>query len=136
MRCRVRDAWPSSAPPRAKHGGKSDRTVRGGLRRRRRRVRRLGRGGGLRRAVIGRTLLCDWARRRERVCRGHGTRSASATAVLARGHPLELLTQRPFGFFGGDLYAFDQRGVLRLAPMRLHVAVPIGVENAELPRSH
>ena len=42
----------------------------------------------------------------------------------------------PFRLFGGDLHAFDQRGVLGFAPMRLHVAVAIGIEDAELHRVH
>ena len=40
------------------------------------------------------------------------------------------------GFFGGDLRAFDQRAVLRLAPVRFHVAIAIGIEDAEFERVH
>ena len=90
-------------------------------------------GGG---AIVGRALLRGGARRRGRIGRGRGNRGAGAAAVLARRHPLEFLAQRPFRFFGGDLHAFDQRGVLGFAPMRLHVAVAIGVEDAELHRVH
>src|SRR4029078_10610922 len=61
-------------------------------------------------------------------------RAAAATAIPARRHPLELLADRPFGLFRSDLYAFDQGGVLGLAPVCLHVAVAIGVEDAELHR--
>ena len=71
-----------------------------------------------------------------RVARRRRHRGAAAAAVLARRHALELLADRPFGLFRGDLDAFDQRGVLGLAPVRLHVAVAIGVEDAELHRVH
>ena len=63
-------------------------------------------------------------------------RSSGATAILARRHALELLAHRPFGLFRGDLDAFDQGGVLGLAPVRLHIAVAVGIEDTKLHRVH
>src|SRR3954469_18360340 len=72
--------------------------------------------------------------------RGGGRRprdgGAAAATVLAGGGALELVADRPFGFLRGDLDALDQRRVLGLAPMRLHVTVAIGIEDAELHRIH
>ena len=106
---------------------------------RRRRGRRLARwfaGDGGREPVIAGALL-DWrgrpAARIRRCRRDHG---AAAAAVLARRRSLELLSDRPFRLLGGDLDAFDQRGVLGFASMRLHVAVAIGIEDPELHRVH
>jgi hypothetical protein len=71
-----------------------------------------------------------------RIARRRRHHAAAASAVRARRHALELLADRPLGLFRGDLDAFDQGGVLGLAPVRLHVAVAIGVEDAELDRVH
>ena len=48
----------------------------------------------------------------------------------------EFVADRPARLLGRHLHALDQRGVVRLAPMRLHVAVAVGVEDAELHRVH
>jgi hypothetical protein len=65
-----------------------------------------------------------------------GVQAAPCRRVLARGGALEFLADIPLGLFCGDLDALDQRGVLGDAPMRLHVAVAVGVENAKLHRIH
>ena len=97
------------------------------------RGRRLARGRGC--AIICRALLGRGNRWRV-FARRRRHRGAAAAAIPARGHAPKLLADRPFGLFRGDLDAFDQRGVFCLAPMRLHVAVAIGVEDAELHRVH
>src|SRR5262249_18605451 len=48
----------------------------------------------------------------------------------------KFLAERPFGLFSRNLYAFDQSGVLRLAPVRLHVTIAIGIEDAKFHRVH
>ncbi len=81
-------------------------------------------------------------RRRFRRRASCGVRERSATparscdAALPRRHAAEFFTQRPVGLFGGDLRAFDQRAVLRFAPVRFHVAVAIRIEHAEFERVH
>ena len=63
-------------------------------------------------------------------------RGARPAAAGARRHALVLVADRPLRLLGRDLHALDQRGVLRLAPVRLHVAVAVGVEDAEFHRVH
>ncbi len=98
--------------------------------------RELGNWQRSRRAIVARSLL----RRRERPCarprvaRRRGDRRPRAAAFLQRRRALGLIAQLPLRLLGGDLDAFNQSGVVRLAPMRLHVAVAIGVEDTELHR--
>jgi hypothetical protein len=86
-------------------------------------------------SVICRALLelrpwgGPWSRARPGIAGAARRRPYARTALdsHAIGH---------LAFFGGDLHAFDQRRVLGFAPVRLHVAVAIGVEDAELHRVH
>src|SRR5690625_867543 len=57
-----------------------------------------------------------------------------ATAVTQRGGLTRGLAQGPAGLFRGHLATFDQRRVLGQAPVRLHVAVAIGIEDPQLDR--
>jgi hypothetical protein len=61
---------------------------------------------------------------------------AFAAAAPGRSGRQHLGRQLHSGLFGNHLAAFDQRAVLRQPPMRLHVAVAIGVEDAKLDRVH
>ena len=65
--------------------------------------------------------------------RNHATLAAS---VARRGHRLETLRERPVGDPGRSLDAFDERRVLRHPPVRLHVPVPVCVEDPELHGVH
>src|SRR3954447_20931276 len=87
-------------------------------------------------AIIARALLRWGGRPRRGVARRPWDGGAAAASVLAGGGALELIADRPFGLLGGDLDALDQRCVLGLAPVRLHVAVAIGIEDAELHWIH
>src|SRR3954470_4834747 len=84
--------------------------------------------------IIGSSLLRSRDALRSGLAWRWRYRRPAAAAIRARRHPLDLLAQRPFCLFGGDLDALDQRSVLGLAPVRLHVAVAIGVENPKLHR--
>ena len=55
---------------------------------------------------------------------------------MSRRHFAEFVAQRPIGFLGGNLRAFDQRAILRFAPVRFHVAVAIGIEDPVFERIH
>src|SRR3954452_8694911 len=58
------------------------------------------------------------------------------TPLIARRHLHEALGNWPVGDARGFLHAFDESGTFRGLTMRLHIAVAIGIEDAELDGVH
>ena len=67
---------------------------------------------------------------------GIGDHSPFTATVTSARHLCKLRPDRPQRLLRRYLAALDQGAVLGLAPMRLHVTVAIGVEDAQLDRVH